>query len=127
MAEPNHQPPGFIGLVRRFAATGTGALQNRVELLAVEWQEERARLTELLMWAVGFMFLGIMGTLLLTATIIFLLPVEWRLYAAAGFTVLYLVGAVGAWFGLKALLRHEPFTATIDQVQKDRVWLESSD
>lgn len=125
MAEANHQPPGFATLTRRLALTGLGALRNRSELLTVEWQEERARLTELLVMVVGFVFLGMMGVMLLTATILFLFPEEKRIYVAAGFAVLYLLGTILAWFGLKSLLKHEPFAETLDQVKKDRVWLES--
>ncbi len=125
MAEPKPTPPGLVRLLRRFAHTLLGTVQNRAELLVVEWQEEKARLTELLLWTVALMFLAIMGTVLLTATIIFLFPVEWRIYVAAGFTVLYLLGALGAWAGLRAMLRHEPFAATTDQLKKDRAWLDS--
>ncbi|HWH68048.1 MAG TPA: phage holin family protein [Candidatus Sulfotelmatobacter sp.] len=125
MAEEPHLPPGAGTLVGRLARTGLGALQNRFELLALEWQQEKARLTELLVWAVGLLFLGIMGGVLLTATIIFLFPQEWRLYVAGGFTLLYFLGALGAWFSLKTLLKQEPFAETLDQVKKDRVWLDS--
>lgn len=125
MAEAHHQPPGLTALVSRLARTASGALHNRLELLALEWQEERARLAELLFWTVGLMFLGILGTLLLTATIIFLFAPEMRLYVAAGFTVLYLAGTTVAWFSIKSLLKHEAFTETLHQAKEDRAWLES--
>lgn len=125
MAEDNHRPPGLLSLVQRLAFTGIGALRNRGELLAVEWQEERARLTQVLLVAAAFGFLAMLGVLLLTATIIFLFPPEQRLYVTGGFTVLYLLGAIAAWFGLRSLLLREPFVETLDQIQKDRVWLET--
>jgi uncharacterized membrane protein YqjE len=65
------------------------------------------------------------GLLLLTATIILLFPAELRIYAFAGFAVLYFIGAVVAFFNVKALLKHEPFAESISQVRKDSVWLES--
>jgi uncharacterized membrane protein YqjE len=125
MAGDHHHPPGPLRLIRKLSATGLGALQNRAELLAVEWQEERSRLAELLVWTVGLLFLGIMGAILLTAILIFLFPAELRLYAAAGFALLYLAGAAVAWFNLRSLLRQEPFSETIGQVKKDRLWLDS--
>ena len=125
MAEDTHRPPGLLRLVQRLAFTGVGALRNRGELLAVEWQEERARLTQVMLTAAGFGFLAMMGVLLLTATIIFLFPEEERIYVTAGFTVLYLLGAVAAWLSLRALLQREPFAESLDQIQKDRIWLES--
>ena len=124
MAEPNQQSPGITTLVGRLARTGLGALENRLELFAVEWQEERLRLTELAIWGMALLFLANLGVLLLTATILFLVREDFRLYVAGGFTVIYLAGAVVAWFGLKSLLKHEPFTESIDQVKKDREWLQ---
>jgi uncharacterized membrane protein YqjE len=41
-------------------------------------------------------FLAVMGALLLTATIIFLFPDEFRIYAALGFALLYIIGAGAA-------------------------------
>jgi uncharacterized membrane protein YqjE len=123
----NHHAPAFGTLLGRMARSGLGAVQNRFELLALEWQEERARMAELLFWVVGVLFFALMALLLLTATIIFLFREELRLYIAAGFSVLYLLGAGAAWFGLKSILKQEPFPDTIDQAKKDRQWLSSLD
>ena len=125
MADNNNHFPGFITQLRKLGSTAFGALQNRGELLAVEWQEENARLTEILIWTLGLAFLAMAGLLLLTVTIILLFPAELRIYAFAGFTVLYLIGALTAWFNIKALLKHEPFVESLTQVRKDSVWLES--
>ena len=89
MPETEQREPGLAGLAGRLARTALGAVRNRIELFAVEWQEERARLTELIIWLVGLLFLGMLGVLLLTFTIIFLFPPEYRLYVAGGFTLLY--------------------------------------
>jgi uncharacterized membrane protein YqjE len=125
MADNNHHFPGFTGLLRKLGRTGLGALQNRGELVSVEWREENARLTEILIWAFGLAFFAMAGLLLLTATIILLIPPEFRIYAFAGFTVLYLAGALAAWFNIKTLLKHEPFAESLTQLRKDSVWLES--
>ena len=125
MSDKNNQAPGLGTLLGRLARTGLGAIQNRSELLAVEWQEEKARLSELLVWIVGFLFLAMMGAMMLTAFIIFLFRPEWRVYVAAAFAVLYLGGAAYAWAGLKGLLKQEPFVESIDQVKRDAAWLDS--
>src|SRR5689334_20428601 len=119
LTEDNHSP-GFKTLGRRLGKTALGALENRGELLAVEWQQEKERLTELLFLSMGVVFLGMMGVLLLAATIIFLFPEDLRLYVAAAFTVLFLGGCVAAFFGLKALLKREPFAESLRQIKKDR-------
>jgi uncharacterized membrane protein YqjE len=77
------------------------------------------------MRAAAFVFLAAMGVLLLTATIIFLCPAGVRVYVTGGLALLYLLGAAGAWLGLKEGLRREPFADSIDQVKKDRLWVES--
>ncbi len=125
MAAESQGTPGIARLVGRLARTTIGALQNRLELLTLEWQEERARLADLLVWVVGLLFLAMMGALLLTATIIFLFPEHLRIYVAAGFTVLYLLGALGAWFGVRSIVRREPFSETVEQARRDQAWLKS--
>jgi len=125
MAENNDHFPGFIAQLRKIGRTALGALQNRGELLAVEWQEQHARLTEILVWAFATAILAMAGLLLLTVTIILLFPVELRIYAFAGFAALYLIGAIAASFNVRSLLKHQPFTESISQVRKDSVWLES--
>src|SRR5437016_5372526 len=124
MVENSH-PPGPATLLRRIAATGLGVLQNRSDLLIVELQEEKARLVELLVWTIGLLFLGIMAMLMLTGTIIFLFAEEYRVYLAAGFAVLYLMGAVAVALTVKSLLKKAPLPETAAQVKKDREWLES--
>ena len=70
------------------------------------------------------MFLGLLGALLLTATIIFLFPQEFRVYVAAVFTILYLGGAGFAFFKLMALVKQEPFAESLKQLRKDRSLLD---
>jgi len=124
MTDGNNDAPGLATLMRKLGRTGLGALHNRGELLVVEWQEEKARLTGLLILAVALLFLGVLAMVMLMTTIIFLFP-EQRLYIAAGFTVLYLTGAVLVWLRLKALLKQEPFAESLEQVKQDGVWLET--
>jgi uncharacterized membrane protein YqjE len=126
MADNGHGSPGFSTLITRFARTGLGALQNRSELFSVEWQEEKARLTEAVVWAVMAAFLGVLGLGMLTAFVIFLFRPDLRIYALAGFALLYLGGAIIAWVNLKGLLtKHEPFAESIAQLRKDAACLDS--
>ena|SRR2546427_13075921 len=125
MIENQDHPPGVVPLLHKLARTGLGALRNRGELLLLELQEEKARLIGLLAWVAGMLFLAFMGVMLLTATIIFLFPEPLRLWAAAGFAVLYLAGAVAVFLVIKSSLKHSPFAETIEQVRKDGEWLDS--
>jgi len=123
----HHQAPGLVTLLGRLIRTALGALQNRVELFAAEWQEERLRVTELLVWTLWFVFLGVMAAMLITAVVIFLFPQEYRLYVTGAFALLYLGGSLYAWYTIKSMLKREPFAATIDQAKKDKEWLKSLD
>jgi uncharacterized membrane protein YqjE len=127
MRNSNSSSPGLPGLLRKALLTASGALQNRGELFLVELQEEKNQVIELFIWSVAACFLGLMFLLVLTATIIFLFPRDLRFYAAVGFCVLYMLGAVLALLNLKALVRNAtlPFSDTIAEARKDREWLES--
>ena len=120
-------PPGMMALFRKIALTGLGALHNRGELFLVELQEEKNRVIELVIWAGAVLFLAMMFVVVLTATVILIFPDDQRIYAAGGFALLYLIGALLCFLNLKALIRRValPFTETIAEVKKDREWLES--
>jgi uncharacterized membrane protein YqjE len=62
-----------------------------------------------------------------TGTVIFLFPEGARIYAAMGFCVLYLAGAVLTLLNLKALAKgaSTPFADSIAEIKKDAEWLES--
>ena len=125
MAESDNGGPGLATLVGKATRTSLGALQNRGELLSVEWQEEKARLTEIFVWTVVSLFLAILGVGMLTAFIIFLFREDLRIYALAGFALLYLAGAIVAWTSLRGLLKREPFAESISQIRKDAACLDS--
>jgi len=119
MEEDNHQPPGLTTLLGRLGRTGLGVLRNRAELLSVEWQEEKARLSRLLILALGMMLLGVMAIGLLIATIVVLLPADYRVYALGGFTLLLAGACAWAWICIKGELKKTPFEESIEQVRKD--------
>lgn len=127
MGEENGEHPGLKKLVGRLARTGLGILRNRGELLAVEWQEEKILALELLCCAVACLFLGFLGAALLTGVIIFLFPNDLRLYVAGAFALLYLLGATWAGYALKSRLDRKPFGESLEQLKKDREWMESLD
>lgn len=125
ISSTNHNPPGLVTLISRVARVLLKGIETRVELAAVEWQEERLRLMDLLFYAMALLLLGTLGVLLLTVTIIFLFPANIRIYVTAGFGLLYVLGGLRAGLALRAALKRQPFAESIDQVRKDRLWLES--
>lgn len=126
MIGTGHQSTGFTHSVRRLLDTGLGILQNRIELFAVEVREEKTHIVELFLWLSLALFLGMMAVVVLTATIILLFNEEKRVYVAGAFCLLYFAGAVWGFLGLRARLKESglPFAETINEVKKDREWLQ---
>jgi uncharacterized membrane protein YqjE len=127
MSEPDSARPGVFGRLRELAGHASAVLENRAELLSIELQEEKARLIESFIWAAAASLLGLLFLVVLTATVIFIFPDDQRVYAASGFAALYLLGALFAWFNLRALWKNTPppFSQSIAEVRKDREWFES--
>jgi uncharacterized membrane protein YqjE len=119
MVEPEETSPGLFKSLRRLATTLVAVFQNRVELFAVEMHEERHRLVEVLVLAGGALVLATLAVLVFSAVLICLFAEPYRIYAALGVGVLYVLGAVGLAVRLKERLRTEPFTETLNQIKKD--------
>ena len=128
MSENNSPPTGLPGLMRKFAVTAMSALQNRGELFLVELQEEKIRLFEFSIWAAMTGVLAMMFLLVTTVTVILLFPPDWRLAAALGFCLLYLVGTILTLLNLRSMWKNSPpaFRDTIAEARKDLEWLDSS-
>lgn len=125
MTTSEDQIPTLGRLARRTAATCLGALENRAELFAVEFQEENDRLLKLVLFGVGALFLGMMTVILVTGLIIFVVPEDYRVWAALGFAVFYFLGAVVAVLAIKALLKHAPFAESLNQIKQDAELLDA--
>jgi len=107
--------------VRRLATIG----ENRLELLAVELQEEHERILHAFLLALGVAAFGLLAGITLTAGIAVLLwtwsPVGvlfilTAIYAAAGFWLYRrLTGLLQGW---------QTLSATLDQLRKDRECIE---
>jgi len=119
MTSTDYQLPTLGRLARRTTATIIGALQNRAELFVVEFEEENDRVLRMVLFGVGALFFAGMAVLLLTGTIIFLVPEQYRVYAAGGFTLLYLIVAVAAGMTVKNLVKKAPFAESLKQLKKD--------
>ena len=108
--------------VRRLATSG----ENRLELLAVEMQEERERILRAFLLALGVAVFGLLAGLTLTALIVVLtwawspwvaLMILTGLYGAAGiFLYRRFIGVMRNW---------QTLSASLDQLRKDRECLEN--
>jgi uncharacterized membrane protein YqjE len=99
--------------------------QNRLELLSVEVQEERERLLRAFLLALGMAVFGLLAGMTLTAGIVVWMWPYSHIAALATLTCLY--GAAGAclWWRLTGLMRDwESLSASLEQLRKDRAYLE---
>ena len=120
--ERTTQSFGLFGSVKRLSENALAILQNRLELLIIEFKEEKSRVISLGVWAAALIFLAFLGivALMLTLTFVFW---EQRVAVMAGFCAFFFVGAVGSLIALKSKIKTPPFSETVSQLKKDREWL----
>ena len=123
---PIEPPPrGVFESLRTLCDSGLALLQNRVELIAVEIQEEKARLAKILILAGAMVLLGNMAAVLVTATIVILVDKSAQVPVLAVLSLFYLLAALAAFLALRKLLNSgsPPFNDTISELKRDRDWL----
>ena len=113
---------GLLHSIKHLAQTLLGAAQTRLEILAIDLEEERARLEQLVLYALAAAFCLAMGIVLCVALVVLLYWDTHRLAAvgvlAAGFLG---VGALLGWILRdRAKSRPKPFAATRGELAKDR-------
>ena len=126
MSEATETKPGVWASLKRILDTLLATAQNRVELFAVELEEEKCRLVEAILCAAAVAAFGMMALTLVTLTVVILFWENARLAALVGLSVLYLVGTALAWRALQSRLKaRSAFTGTLDELKKDRACLDT--
>lgn len=111
--------------VKRILDTVLATAQNRVELFAVELQEEKCRLVEAVLLAAAVTACGMMALTLVTFTIIILVWQDARIPALVILSVLYLAGALISWRALQKRLKNRTaFSGSLGEIKKDRSCLQ---
>ena len=125
MSDTGQEAGGLFATFRRLLDTGLAAVQNRLELFAVELREEKCRLLEMLLCAAAAFFFGILAVLTVTVTVVVLFQ-EYAKLLLAGFSLLYICGAIVSFWLLKKRLKCKPtpFADSIAELKKDREWLQ---
>ena len=107
--------------VRRLATIG----ENRLELLAVEVQEERERLLHAFLLALGVAAFGLLAGMTLTAAIAVWLWTWSPVAVLLILTGIYGTAGIFLYQQFTRLLRDwQTLSASLDQLQKDRACLE---
>jgi len=112
---------GLFASLRRLLGTGVALVETRLELVAVEFEEQVAHASGLLLWAVVAAVLGFLTLLLLAATIILAAGEAHRLLAATIVTGVLGAGTVFAVAILRRRLRRRPrfLSATRQELRED--------
>ncbi len=113
---------GVFASLQRLLATVLEILQTRVEIVATEFEEERERIRELVLFGFLALFFVSLGLVLLTLFVVILFWDTHRVYAVGGFALLYLGLGVTAGAVLRRRLQTRPrlFATTLAELSKDR-------
>lgn len=120
---------GLMGSIRQLLSTVTSIASTRLELLANELQEERLRITQMLLFALFALFCFGVGILLLTAFIVVLFWDDHRLAVLGALSALFL--ALGALMAMllrsKAQAKSRLFSSSLAELTEDRKQLSAGD
>ena len=120
---------GLMGSIRQLLSTVTSIASTRLELLVNEVQEERLRLTQMLLFTLFALFCFGVGILLLTAFIVGLFWDDHRLAVLGALSALFF--ALGALTAMllrsKAQAKPRLFSASLAELSKDRAQLNAGD
>jgi uncharacterized membrane protein YqjE len=116
------QSRGLLSSVQRLITTLLEILQTRVEIIATEFEEERVRLRELVVFGVLTLFFVSVGLTLVTLFIVSLYWDTHRLQVLGGVALLYLGlgGVTGICLYRRLKSRPRLFAATVSELAKDR-------
>ncbi len=125
MSEEKPPSEAVFRSLKRFLNTILGLVQSRLELFAIEFQEEKWRLQQMFVWVVVGIFALILTAVVVTATVVYWVGEENRMTALLLFCLGY--GALTAFAFLKArrlVADKPPFEQSLEELKKDRSWLE---
>jgi uncharacterized membrane protein YqjE len=120
---------GLFASLRGLAATGLGLLRNRLELLAIEIQEERTRSVSLAVYSVAAVILLGAGAIFLAVFITVLLWDSNRLLTLGVFAALFLGGGTVCLLVVRGLANKPSglFAGSLAELAKDCAAAEGDD
>ncbi len=117
--------PGILNALLALGAGLLGTVSDRIQLLAVELNEEKVRLLQNLALGAACAFLAGMAVILGSISLVYLLWESARMTVLLGLTFAYLIGALALFFVLRRKLgtQPRPFQATLEELAADRTCL----
>ncbi len=113
---------GLLASLQRLLETALGILQTRIEIVATEYEEERERIRELIVYGMLALFFLSIGVLLLMLFIVVLYWENYRLYVLGGFSLFYLALGFVITVMLRRRLKSRPrfLSTTLSELSRDR-------
>src|SRR5258706_11958217 len=125
MSETPQTEDGLLAPVTRLLKTLVNLLENRLELFLIEIQEERVRLVDVLLLAAMGGLAALMTLILITLTVVVIFWENHRVLVLVLLTLAYATTAAVAFWTLRSRLnRWRAFTANLEEIKKDRAWVE---
>jgi len=118
---------GLVSDVRGVASDAVRIVRTRLELLSIEFQEEKERIVRQVFVASAALFLAMFGVLLALAWLVLALPAEYRQGALGALCLLFLAGAGGCYYSLTRKRSRLPFASTLGTLARDEVALKGGD
>ena len=125
MEEPGESTPGIFASLGRLLKTVLAIAQNRLELLLVEWQEERWRFFDVLLLAGVVLILVLITLMTATLAIVVVCVKADRLDLVVALVLVYLATTILSFWRLRVRLKKwAPFSATLAELKKDKACLD---
>ena len=125
MEGPEDKRPGIIASLKRLIKTVATIGENRLELLVVEWQEERWRFFEALLLGGIVLILALMTLMVATVAIVVICVNNHQIGLIVALGLGYLVATIACCWRLRSRLKGwAPFAATLAEIKKDKACLE---
>ena len=120
-------PTGIIGSLRSLGDGLLSSVEDRLELFAVEVQQEKFRLIQMEFWIWGVIFSGMMAITFASLAMVYLFWESARVAVLGGLAVMYSVAFVGIIVAFRRFLIRQPlpFEGTLRELREDRECIRS--
>jgi uncharacterized membrane protein YqjE len=117
---------GLLESLKRLVGTVLAIIQTRIELLSNEFEDERLRIRQMLLYGSFAFFCFGLTIMLLTVFIVVACWDNYRLQVLGGMTTLFFVAGILSWIALRRVVREKSrlFSTSLAELQNDRDHLE---
>lgn len=112
---------GLISSLKKLSATLIAIGQTRLDLLATEIEEERERLSSILIWTFIALFFAALAVVLASLLIVVYYWESYRLIAISTLMFIFMIAAGFSWKVVCKMSKDKPriFSATLTELSKD--------